>query len=915
MNAQPTRIFISYSHDSQQHMDRVLELSDRLRAEGIDCQIDQYEQSPPEGWQTWCMNQAIESDFVLVICTETYERRFRNKEEEGKGKGVTFEGYIITQAIYDNQSRNVKFIPVILSSVDFPHVPLLLKGPSIYDISSSESYDELYRRLTNQPRITKPKLGQVKSMPPRSASGSAPVPKLERKQEFLKAIRSVPHPPNVYFTGREATLEEVRKKLLSQKRAALSGMRGVGKTRAAVEYVYRHRGDYQAILWARAETRDTLAGDYAAIARLLDLRQKDEKEQSVVIAAVKSWLEANNNCLLVLDNVDDLSLMQEFVPPAYSGHLLLTTTAQAVGQVPEKIKVEKMNEGEGALLLLRRAKVIGPQAPMSEASAADQKNARQLAKELDGLPLALDQAGAFIEETPSTLDEYRKLYQKEGKRLRKERGELGGEHPSVTVTFSIAFAELTRRDAIAADLVRLCAFLAPDAIPEEVFTKGGSALGERFANRVANPLDFVETLKQAAKFSLIQRDVDDHSVDIHRVVQEVLKDEIDENKCREWAERAVRAVNSTLPDPEFPNWPACERLLPHAKACAAIIEEFSFAFEEAARLLNKTAFYIDDRAQYVEAEPLYQRALTIWEKALGLEHPDVATSLNNLAVLYRNQGRYTEAEPLHQRAMTIWEKALGQEHPDVATSLNNLAELYRHQARYKEAEPLHQRALAIREKVLGSEHADVALSLNNLALVYEDQGRLEEAEPLFKRALAIWEKVLGLEHPNVATSLNNLAVLYDNGGRYEEAEPLFKRALAIREKALGLEHPSVANNLNNLAALYDNRERYEEAEPLFKRALAIWEKALGLEHPSVATSLNNLAALYRKQGRYEEAKPLYRRALAIREKSLGPEHPLVASVLENYAVLLRYVGREAEAAKLGTRAKSIREKHKNQNDS
>jgi tetratricopeptide (TPR) repeat protein len=220
------------------------------------------------------------------------------------------------------------------------------------------------------------------------------------------------------------------------------------------------------------------------------------------------------------------------------------------------------------------------------------------------------------------------------------------------------------------------------------------------------------------------------STNIHRVVQEVLKDELDKDQRREWAERAVRAVNSAFPSPEFPNWPDCERLLPHAKACAAIIEEFSFEFEHAARLLNKTAFYIDDRAQYVEAEPLYQRALAIREKALGPEHLSVATILNNLAVLYRTQGRY------------------------------------------KEAEPLYQRALAIRERALGPEHPDMAQSLNNLALVYEDQGRREEAEPRLQRALAICEKALGLDHPNVATVLENCAGLLREMGCEAEAAKL-----------------------------------------------------------------------------------------------------------------------------------------------
>ena len=145
------------------------------------------------------------------------------------------------------------------------------------------------------------------------------------------------------------------------------------------------------------------------------------------------------------------------------------------------------------------------------------------------------------------------------------------------------------------------------------------------------------------------------------------------------------------------------------------------------------------------------------------------------------QGRYADAEPLYKRSLAIWEKALGPDHPDVATSLNNLAVLYREQGRYADAEPLYKRSLAIDEKALGPDHPDVATSLNNLAVLYDNQGRYADAEPFYKRSLAIREKALGPDHPDVANSLNNLAVLYDNQGRYADALPIVRRTIASRQ--------------------------------------------------------------------------------------------------------------------------------------
>jgi CHAT domain-containing protein/Flp pilus assembly protein TadD len=309
-----------------------------------------------------------------------------------------------------------------------------------------------------------------------------------------------------------------------------------------------------------------------------------------------------------------------------------------------------------------------------------------------------------------------------------------------------------------------------------------------------------------------------------------------------------------------------------------------------------------------DAEPLAKRSLAIREKVFGPDHPAVATSLNYLAVLYQAQGRYADAEPLLKRALAIREKAPGLDRQFVAASLNNLAQLYQYQGRYVDAEPLYNRALALWEKALGPNHRDVALSLNNLAGFNRLRGRYGDAESLLKRALAIREKVLDPDHPDVATSLNDLAELYREQGRYAEAELLYKRALAIFEKALGPDHQQAATVISNLALLYYQQRRYADAEPLYTRALAIFEKALGPDHPKVASSLNSLGGLYREQGRHADAEPLLKRSLAIEEKVLGPNHPNVATSLNNLALLYQVQGRYADAESLDKRSLAIREK-------
>jgi hypothetical protein len=175
-SATSPKVFISYSHDSPEHVDRVLALANRLRAEGIDCHIDQYEMSPSEGWPRWMVNQIETANFILVVCTEKYNLRFRGKNTDKKGLGAKWEGAIITQEIYEAEANNSKFIPILFSSEDAAHIPITLRSATYYDLSLDSGYDNLYRRLSKQPGISKPGLGELR-----------PMLSLERKQDFSGA--------------------------------------------------------------------------------------------------------------------------------------------------------------------------------------------------------------------------------------------------------------------------------------------------------------------------------------------------------------------------------------------------------------------------------------------------------------------------------------------------------------------------------------------------------------------------------------------------------------------------------------------------------------------------------------------------------------------------------------------------------
>jgi Tfp pilus assembly protein PilF len=493
--------------------------------------------------------------------------------------------------------------------------------------------------------------------------------------------------------------------------------------------------------------------------------------------------------LLVIDNADDLKTLRPHLPLQGAGHLLFTTRAQALGEIAQGLEVTKMDGAEGATFLLRRAGRIGSGAELTAATAADQDLAGQLVMATDGLPLALDQAGAFIEEQGSSLGEYLGLFETEKAALLQERGELAGDHPSVWVTFSLAFAKVVEANPASADLVRVCAFLAPDAIPEELFHQGAAMLGDCLSALADQPLQRTKVMGEASRFSLISRNPDTQTLSIHRLVQTVVRTELDADSQRAWAERVVNGVTAVFPNPDYENWGACDRLISQALAAIQLLADYGIKSETSALLFNQTGYYFYQKGLYNEAEPLYQQALELWRELLGDRHLDVAGSLNNLAALCYAQGRYAEAEPLYQQALELKRELLGHRHPDVALSLNNLAALYRAQGRYAEAEPLYQQALELRRELLGERHPDVAQSLNNLAGLYQSQGRYEEAEPLFQQALELRRELLSDRHPQVATSLFNLGGLRYKQKRYPEALDLFLEAEAIYLTTLGADHP------------------------------------------------------------------------------------------------------------------------------
>lgn len=669
----------------------------------------------------------------------------------------------------------------------------------------------------------------------------------------IPSIWNMPITRNPFFTDRAHLLALLHERLSTARTAALTqaqtlyGLGGIGKTQTAAEYVFRYGDEYAHVFWMRAAIRETLVADSMALAELLDLSEKDEQNQPRIIAAVKRWLAAHDSWLLIMDNADDLPLAQEFLPTHHKGYILFTTRAQASGAIAASVEVEKLNSHDGTLLLLRWSKLLGIDAPLDHARAEDQAVAERIVSEMDGLPLALVQVGAYVEETGCSLADYLRLYATHRSDLLARHSTLLLDYTeTVTTTWSLSFQQVEQQSLAAADVLRLCAFLAPDAIPEELLTRGAAELGAVPGAGASDSFKLNEALGVLRRYSLVGRNNSTNMLSIHRLVQAVIKESMDEQTRSFWAERTVRVVNATFPDADHGTDATHQHYLPHVQECAMLIKQYHLHFPEAARLLYQAGAFLCFHGFHPQSQSLHQQALAIREQMFGPDHPAVAESLNELAVLARNQGDYERAERFHRQALSIREKALEPDHPATTLSLNNLGVLYCTWGKYEQAEPLLKRALSTREQALGSEHPDTLMSFVNLAKLYLEQRKYEQAEQLLQQTLATSERVLGPEHPLVAQNLNLLARLSYEQGNHEQAEALWKRSLAILEKTLGLEHPATAGVLNNLAELSVAQGRYTQAQSLCQRALSICEKTLGSEHPDTITYRKHLTMILSK---------------------------------------------------------------------
>lgn len=672
----------------------------------------------------------------------------------------------------------------------------------------------------------------------------------------------IPHDPSPHFVGRVRELIELHSRLKASRRVTIHGLGGVGKTQLAARYVHQ-RGDLYAdgVFWLRGEYESDLLGDLASLAWHLRLPERELPERERQVESVLRWLRSHQRWLLVLDDVS--AAVAETVHrslPGLPGEVLMTSR-MPIGA--DRLHVHPLPIDVATDFLLHRTGQVDADAACAVAEA------------LGRLPLALEQAAAYMEVSGRDLAGYADLLRSRLFELMQEGRPHGYPH-TVATTWRLALDRLEEEVRAGTALLRLCAFLAPDDIPVGVLHGAAAALPDELRRAVSDEVELDRSVAALRRYALLDRRGD--ALAVHRLVQVVVRESADARQRDVWLGAAIRLLCASFPDEahERPEtWGLCGRLLSHVQVVERLAADRPPEPRTLGCLLDRAGVYLDCRAQFSEALPILKHALSLRESALGGEHPATAETLDNLAGLLSHTGDLDAARPLYDRALRIREQVVGPDHPETASSLNNLAVLLHRQGQLTAARALYERALSIDERVLGPLHAHTAKDLNNLARLLRDQHEPAAALPLLHRALAISEHTAGPDHPLTATSLNNLAQALRREHQTDGARELLERSLAIYQRVLGDDHPYTAIALANLSSLLREQGELTTARRLAERAVAIQERVLGGDHPDVAVGLSSLALVLESQGDQRAARPLLRRALALRRRAegRGPSEP------------------------------------------
>ena len=644
-------------------------------------------------------------------------------------------------------------------------------------------------------------------------------------------------PRPALLAGREELLADLGARLSAGddsglRIVVLCGLGGAGKTSVAVEYAYRHLAEVGVAWQFATEDGTVLAAGFGELAAqlgergLADVRDPVASVHAVLAGSAVPWL-------VIFDNAANMASVAAFLPPAGPGRVVITSqNAVWPGQM---LDVPMLDQDAGAGFLISRS------------GDSDREAALELAGELGGLPLALEQAAAYIQATGNTLAGYLAVFRgRRGDLL--SRGEAAGHPADLAATLGLALSRLEQEAPAAAGMARLLACMAPEPVPLALLLAGAQA-AQKLAPEVAamvgpllgDPVAAGDAVAALRRYSLITP-AGDGLVLVHRLVQAITLAQVSAGVADLWQQAAAALVEAAVPaDASLPAaWPVCAVLLPHARA---VLDLTSAGIWQIARYLGYSGSYPAARDLYRLIAEAYNDA-----EVYGSEHPATLAARHDLARWTGQAGDAAGARDQYAALLPIEERVLGAEQPDTLTTRANLVYWTGQAGDAIGARDQYAALLPIEERVLGAEHPDTLTTRANLVYWTGQAGDAIGARDQYAALLPIRERISGAEHLDTQRVRANVARWTGQAGDAAGARDQYAALLPAIERVLGAEHPDTLRVRANVALWTGQAGDAAGARDQYAALLPAIERVLGAEHPDTLSIRANVARWTRQAG-------------------------------------------------------------------
>ncbi|MFG1943023.1 FxSxx-COOH system tetratricopeptide repeat protein [Nonomuraea sp. NPDC048826] len=740
---------------------------------------------------------------------------------------------------------------------------------------------------------------------------------------------------NKHFTGRQNLLDQLRTSITSTAKAAvvpqsLQGLGGVGKTQLAIEYAWRYRGSYDLVWWVPADHPMLVPSTLATLAEDLKLRPANSVGIEEAAASVRDALQRGDpveRWLLIFDNADEPEDIRDFIPEGGPGHVLITSRNSRWSGVAETVPVDVFSTEESVAFLRKRLRKEVPQ-----------KEAEHLAGKLGDLPLALEQAAALQVMTGMSTEEYVEQLALQARDLL----ELGKstEYPlSMTVAWQLSVNEIEKRLPEAATMLRCLAFFGPDPIPSAAFRRGSKSGVKLMAPILAKPVLMAQAFGELNRFALVKIEKEAGTVQVHRLVQALLRDSLDPNSREEYKHEVHLLLASGSPgDPEdTANWPHYADLIPHLRP-AGVVE---CADREVQRFAIDITRYLFQVASYSSARRFAEDFLGHWTKIYKEKDENVLRLRRHLGNVMWQAGAFEGSRELNEQTFDHMREVFGEKHEETLRIRLAVAADLRAKGMFQEAFEQDTESLKLHEEVFGRAAPATLRVLNNLALdhlllsqfesaldlaqlVYIEQssaksgiskwdlqtswnalartvmlyGDHDQACDVGEEAYAHGRSELGIEHPLTLVAARDLSIARRRRGDLDEALELVEETYTRLNKIFGADNPETMSTQVAFSNTLRQVGRTAEAMAMAQQAHARYEQVFR-DHPFTHGCLMNLAALYRMRGDADRASKLDQQAYEGLKNRLGPKHGYVFGALLNLDGDMAALGNVAEARRCG----------------